>query len=263
MKLFELYELEPWMVVYLAVISFVLGAVFGSFLNCAAYRIARKQSFLKGRSKCPVCNHVLSLPDLIPMFSFLFSKGKCRYCGTKISARYPLTELCFGLIGLSLFFHDGVSVLFLRDFIFACCLFCLSLVDLEICEIPDGCLLIATLAWVAALPFVGMELFDIFWHVGAGLLFGIVFLIISLVLDKLLKKESLGGGDIKLLFVIGLYLGLVASMFGVIIAAILGLIFVRIKDQKRIPFGPFLSLAAFVMLTFGEPLVRWYIDLIF
>lgn len=260
MKLFELYELESWMVVYLAVLAFILGAVFGSFLNCAAYRISRKQSFLKGRSVCPKCNHTLHILDLIPIFSFLFSKGKCRYCGEKISIRYPLTEVLFGSLTLLLFFKDGVSLLFLRDFVWFCCLFCLSLVDFEIFEIPDGTILISILAWVLTIPFLQMGWPYIIEHVAAGLVFGVGFLVVSIALDHILKKESLGGGDIKLFFVIGLYLGTVAGLFCVILSAFLGLIFGRGKE--RIPFGPFISMGAVVMYVFGSPLVDWYLRLL-
>ena len=260
MSVTEMMELAPWMVVYFAVLAFILGTVFGSFLNCAAYRISRKQSFLKGRSICPKCNHELHAPDLVPIFSFLFSKGKCRYCGEKISIRYPITEVVFGAVVLITFFYDGVSVLFLRDFVFACCLFSLSLVDLEIFEIPDGTLIIATLSWALALPFSFTGWSYIIEHILAGAVFEIGFLVISLILDKVLGKESLGGGDIKLFFVVGLYLGFVAGMFCVILAAVLGLIFGRGKE--RIPFGPFISVAAWVMMFFGTPLVQWYLGLI-
>ena len=258
MRLLEFHELETWMVVYFSVLAFILGAVFGSFLNCAAYRIARKQSFLKGRSICPKCNHVLGVADLVPIFSFLFSKGKCRHCGEKISIRYPLTELIFGILTVVLFYHDGVSVLFLRDFVFFCCLFCLSLVDLEIFEIPDGTIVIAVLAWLVCLFPLGLSATEFIFHIASGFAFGTAVLLISLLLDYILKKESLGGGDIKLLFVIGLYLGAVAGLFAIVVAAVLGLLFVRGKE--KIPFGPFLSIGTVVVYLFGDPLVKWYLQ---
>ncbi|MCR5545000.1 MAG: prepilin peptidase [Lachnospiraceae bacterium] len=258
MKLIELSELETWMIVYFAVIALILGMVFGSFLNCAAWRISRKKSFIKGRSICPVCKHELSAKDLIPVVSYIVSKGKCRYCGTKISIRYPLTEVFFGVISVVMFLQDGLSVLFIRDFIFACCLFCLSLVDLEIFEIPDGCLIISVLAWILSLPFLNVNLTYILGHIAAGFGFGFGFLILSIVMDRILKKESLGGGDIKLFFVMGLYLGLIGGMFTVMLAAVVGLIFA--KGKEKISFGPFISVATWVVLMFGEPLVQWYLD---
>ncbi len=92
--------IDRGVLIYCCVMAFALGAVFGSFLNCAAWRIAHGESFLRGHSRCPACGHALGLPDLVPIFSWLFQRGRCRYCGVKISVRYPLTELAFGLITL-------------------------------------------------------------------------------------------------------------------------------------------------------------------
>lgn len=261
MELIALEELETWMVVYFAIISFILGTVFGSFLNCAAWRISRNMSFVKGRSICPHCKHELSGRDLIPIISYFASGGKCRYCKEKVSPRYLLTETLFGCISLAMFLQDGLSVLYLRDFVFACCLFCLSLVDLEKFEIPDGCILISIIAWVASLPFIELTLSYVLGHIAAAFVFGVGFLVLSLVMDKILQKESLGGGDIKLFFVMGLYLGLVGGVFAVILAALMGLIFARGKE--KIPFGPFISVATWIMMIFGAPVVEWYLNLIF
>ena len=86
--------------IYCCFVAAALGAVMGSFLNCAAWRIAHDQSFLKGRSRCPECGHVLGVPDLVPLFSWLFLRGKCRYCGAKVSVRYFLTELFMAVVTL-------------------------------------------------------------------------------------------------------------------------------------------------------------------
>ena len=111
---------------YCCCVAAVLGAVMGSFLNCAAWRIAHGESFLKGRSHCPACGHVLEPLDLIPVFSWLFLRGKCRYCGTKVSARYVLAELFMALVTVVCLLRFGLTVLCLRNYIFLCCLFCLS-----------------------------------------------------------------------------------------------------------------------------------------
>ncbi|MBQ1604770.1 MAG: prepilin peptidase, partial [Lachnospiraceae bacterium] len=133
-------------------------------------------------------------------------------------------------------------------------------VDLEIYEIPNGTLIVAIIAWVLSLPFINADMNYIVIHVGAAFGFAIAFLVLSLVMDKMLGKDTLGGGDIKLFFVVGLYLGLVAGMFTVILAAIVALVFAR--GRERIPFGPFISIAAWVMLIFGNPLVQWYLEMI-
>lgn len=135
---------------YCAILAFIFGAVFGSFLNCASWRIAHGESFLHGRSHCTVCGHILSAPDLVPIFSWLFLGGKCRYCKAKISARYMLTELFFAVVSVASLLRWDLSVEYLRNMVFACCLFCLSLVDLESFEIPNGCLIISAAAWLGS-----------------------------------------------------------------------------------------------------------------
>ncbi len=259
--------IDRGVLIYCCVMAFALGAVFGSFLNCAAWRIAHGESFLRGHSRCPACGHALGLPDLVPIFSWIFQRGRCRYCGVKISVRYPLTELAFGLITLLCLLRFDLTVLCLRNWIFLCCLFCLSLVDLECYTIPDGCLLIAAGAWVGALPFLRPGWAEIGRSVLAGLVFGGGILLLSIVMDKLLGRESLGGGDVKLFAVVGLYLGFIGTLFTMLFSCVLGLLFAlrqgrRGEKGRAIPFGPSISLAAAFMLLFGEGFVKWYLGLL-
>ena len=278
----SLYEYKP-MLIFFTVLAAIFGAVMGSFLNCAAWRIAHGESFLKGRSHCPNCGHVLGPLELIPVLSWVIQGGKCKGCGQKISIRYPLTELGFACVTVACLLRFDLTVLCLRNFIFLCCLFCLSLVDLEICEIPDECHVINVVAWVAALPFTFVSWPDTALHVLAAVVYGGGVLLISNVLDKVLGRESLGGGDVKLLAVVGLYLGMVGTLFALMLACVFGLIVFAARrgsrgenkqdhgtDQdsetdtggKAFPFGPSISLAAGLMLLFGEPLVNWYIGLL-
>ena len=254
--------------IYCCCVAAVLGAVLGSFLDCAAYRIAHGESFLKGRSRCPACGHTLGVLDLVPVFSWLLLRGRCRYCGKKVSVRYLLAELFFALVTVVCLLRCDLTVVFLRNLVFLCCLFCLSLVDLEIFEIPDGCLLIAAAAWLVAQPFTGMSWRESAFHLLAGVIFGGGLLLLSLLLDSLLKKDTLGGGDIKLYFVVGLYLGFAATLFSLLLACVLGLLFAFLRNRfgkaigEPIPFGPSIAAAAAVMLLFGDPMVRWYLGLI-
>ena len=154
-------------------------------------------------------------------------------------------------------------MLSLRNYVFLCCLFCLSLTDWDSMRIPDGCLLTAVLAWVAALLWGGQGWGA--WGSGllAALLLGGGMLGLSGVLDRLLGRESLGGGDVKLFAVVGLYLGLVGSLFAAFFSSVLGLLTVFLLGwdrEKPIPFAPAISAAAALMLLFGEPLVMWYAD---
>ena len=259
-------DLPAGLLAWCIVVGAMLGAVMGSFLHCAAWRIARGERFTSGRSHCPQCGHVLGVIDLIPLFSWLFLRGHCRYCGAKVPIRYFLAELFCAVVTVACLFRFDLTVLCLRNWLFFCCLFLLSLVDLEIQEIPDGCLIAAAVIWLAALPFLWAGWADALLHVAAGLVFGAALLGVSLVLDRFLKKESLGGGDVKLLAVIGLYLGFLPTLFSVILACILGLGQAFLSGKSRgaaFPFGPALSAAALLMLFFGEPLAGWYLGLLF
>ncbi|MBP5166604.1 MAG: prepilin peptidase [Oscillospiraceae bacterium] len=258
------FDLPPGLIVRCVILCVFLGAAAGSFLHCAAYRIARREPFAKGRSRCPECGHTLGVIDLIPLVSWLMLRGRCRRCGAKIPARYFLAELFFGALTAAALLRFGPTVLCLRNWLFLGCLFLLSMVDAEICEIPDGALLAAVLIWLAALPLLWGGAADALLHVAAGVAYGGGILLVSLITDRLLKKESLGGGDVKLLAVIGLYLGFMPALFALIFACILGLLqaFATKKTGgKQFPFGPALSAAAALMLFFGQPLADWYLGL--
>lgn len=266
----SIYESTVSMI-YFCVLAAVLGAVMGSFLNCAAWRIANGESFLKGRSHCPYCEHVLGLPDLIPVVSWVFLRGKCRYCGHKIPVRYVLSEVLMAILMVLTLLQCDLSVLCLRNLIFVCCLFCLSLVDLEKQIIPNGCLMISVLAWVGAIPFALEEYGGrngILLYLLAAVVYGGGMLLLSLLMDHILHKDSLGGGDIKLFAVMGLYLGLVASLFALLLACLLGLLLVGISSRRSrkfdgvIPFGPAIAAASWIMLLYGSGLVNWYTGLV-
>jgi leader peptidase (prepilin peptidase)/N-methyltransferase len=242
----------------------VLGAALGSFLHCAAYRIARGESFVAGRSRCPACGHALSAIDLIPLLSWLFLRGRCRHCGARIPARYFLAELFFAALTAAVLLRFGLTVEALRNELFLCALFLVSLVDWEISEIPDGALLFAAAVWLLALPLLWTGWADALLHLAAGLVYGAGILLLSLAMDRILKKESLGGGDVKLLAVIGLYLGFLPTLFALILACLLGLaqaLVMKKNGGAHFPFGPALSAAAAVLLFFGQPLTGWYLGL--
>ena len=259
-----LRDMPAPMLVYCLVVAVFFGAAMGSFLHCAAWRIARHESFLKGRSRCPECGHTLGMADLIPLLSWLFLRGRCRWCGARIPVRYFLAELLFALLTSACLLRFGLTVPALRCWGFLCCLFLLSIVDLEICEIPDGALFAAALIWLVTLPFLWSGWVDALLHLAAGVVAGAALLLLSLVMDRVLKKDSLGGGDIKLLAVIGLYLGFLQTLFCLILACILGLAQALVSGKlhgKQFPFGPALSAAAVLMLFFGAALADFYLGL--
>lgn len=253
--------------VYCIIVAFIFGTCMGSFLNCVAWRSVRGESFLKGHSHCTSCGHELGVKDLIPVISWLSTGGKCRYCGAKVSARYPITEIVFGLITVICLLKFDLTVLCLRNYIFLAVLFVLTLTDIDDMIIPDGCHIIAVVAWIAAEPFLFDGWPGVISHVGAGLLFGGGLLAISLVLDRIMGRDTLGGGDIKLIAVTGLYLGLIGNLFTLMLSCILGLLFNAITkkssgEDKAFPFGPWIAGAAGIMLLFGDPLINWYQNLL-
>ena len=246
---------------YLALLAFFLGAVMGSALNCLAYRIAREQKWSSGRSQCPVCHHTLSLPDLIPVFSWLCLGGKCRHCGAKISPRYVITEALLGLAFVSVVLRFGLSAHALSAAVLVACLLALSLVDLEIQIIPDRFLAIPAAVRLVQLICQGRVLSGLI----PALAFGGGLLALSLVMDKILKKDSMGGGDIKLMAVLGLFFTVPECLLLLLIACIVGIfmaaILMKIDSDTAFPFGPALSIAAWVTLMFGQSITGWYLSL--
>lgn len=261
----SVYDSRP-ILIFCVVVAACFGAVMGSFLNCAAFRIVRGENFLRGRSRCPACGHVLTPIELIPVISWAIQRGRCRACGQKVSIRYPLTELGFAALTVLCLLRFDLTVLCARNYVFLCCLFLLTLTDLEDMTIPDGCHIVAALAWAAAIPFTFTGWGDVIRPLIAALVFGGGLLAISLVMDRILGRDSLGGGDIKLFAIVGLYLGIVGTLFTLLAACVLGLalnaLLRRGGEGRAFPFGPAIAAAAALMLLYGAPLVQWYANLI-
>jgi len=256
----SIYEYRP-LLIFCVIMAACFGAVAGSFLNCVAWRIVHGEPFVSGRSRCPHCHHVLGPLELIPVFSWLAQKGRCRSCGERISVRYPLTELAFALVTVLCLLRFDLTALFVRNLVFLGCLFLLTLTDLDAMIIPDGCHIVALVAWLAALPFVGMGRREIIIHVAAGVALGGGLLLVSLIMDKIMGRDTLGGGDIKLLAVVGLYLGPIGALFALVLACVIGLLFHALgrgEGARPFPFGPSIAVAAAAMLLYGAPLVAWY-----
>ena len=253
------------MVIYFGAIFFIVGTVVGSFANCAAYRMVRGEDFIHGRSHCPACGTELTPADLVPVLSYILSRGRCRHCGEHISIRYPVTELIFGALMTGIYIFEVLPgqppALWVRDMVFTLCLFILSLTDMDIRVIPDGCLVISAVAWLLTAWPIYADFGAILTRAAAGFVMGGGFLIISLVMDRILKKDTLGGGDIKLFAVVGLYIGFLPSLFCIIISSIGGLLAVIILRKETISFGPFIAGAAYFMLLWGVELERVYLGL--
>ena len=252
-------------VILLAALFAALGLVLGSGLNCLALRLASNQKWAgKERSACPHCHHTLSALELIPLVSWLIQKGKCRHCKAPISIRYPITEALLAVLYVSLLLKFGLSLQLLTHLIFVSCLFCLSLVDLDTQIIPDRFLLIPILFRAAELLLTG-GFMGLWKGILPGLIVSVAVLIFSLIMDKILKKDTMGGGDIKLLFVIGLFLSFPEMLLMVMIACVVGIVMasllMKVSPDTPFPFGPALSLAAVIVLFVGSSLIQWYLGL--
>ena len=257
--------LPTHIVVYLCALAAVLGLVMGSALNCLAMRIVAGERWSgNSRSACPKCGHTLSALELIPLVSWLIPGGKCRHCKAPISIRYPLTEAILAAVFVAMLLKFGLTAQLLSALVFAGCLLCLSLVDLDTQIIPDRFILIPIAVRAAQLLFTGGFSALLGASVPGFIIAGAV-LVISLIMDKVLKKDTMGGGDIKLLFVIGLYLTLPECLLMVMLSCVIGIvmaaILMRVDSETAFPFGPALSIAAVLTMLVGSPIVNWYLSL--
>lgn len=241
--------------------AFIFGAVVGSFLNVCIFRLPAKTSIIKPLSQCPHCHHPIRFYDNIPLISYIVLKGKCRDCGEKISWRYPLVELITATLSLLLFLQFGPTLISLIFFIFTAVLIVITFIDLDHQIIPD----VLTLPGIPVFFLLAIFVVKIPWLealigllIGGGVLFAIAF-----VYELLTKREGMGGGDIKLLAMIGGFLGWKSLIFILLFSsfsgAIVGIAAMIIKKQDMkyaVPFGPFLSAAAVAYLFWGNAFMR-------
>ena len=235
----------------------ILGGALASFAVCAGERIAHEKNWINDRSVCDSCGHVLGVLDMVPVFSYIFLRGKCRHCGAKIPPTSFITEI--GMAGLSIlcFSRFGVSVKTLQILLLAVVLLSLSVVDILNYEIPDGFIVSGIVLWVITTLF-NFSVNTLIDSIAGALVISGGMLVISLVFDRILKKDSLGGGDIKLFFMTGLFLGLKLGLLNVIFSCLIGLVFVFIMKKDRIPFGPSISIATIITLLYGNVFLAWY-----
>jgi len=242
--------------------SFLFGTVVGSFLNVVILRLPdKKQSIVFPASHCPQCSTPLHWYENIPIVSYLILRGRCRTCNEKISCQYPMVELCMGVLSAALFLHYNISFEYIFYFLFSASLLVIIFIDIQHQLIPD----------VISLPgivigFAGSFLNNtVSWQQSAAglLLGGGVLWAIALGYYLLTKRDGMGGGDIKLLAMIGAFLGWQSLLYVIFASSLLGSIVgivamfkQRKGGQTRIPFGPFLSLAALSWIFFQQSIVQ-------
>ena len=268
------------------ILVFILGLVLGSFANVCIYRMQRNLSIVKPNSHCTNCNNFIKWYDNIPILSYILLKGKCRYCKSKISLRYPLIEFICGLLFLSMYFLFGFSYILIPFCLFAFCLLVITVIDFDSQIIPDEIsyflivlgLLVSPLNHILSDTFLPPALttqynigsFNIM--LGDPVLKRIISSVLGLIAGggslwligcigkKIFGEEAMGGGDLKIMAGVGAFIGWDKVLFSIFLASLLGsivggcmILFKKIGRRDKIPFGPYLAISSFVMLFLPSP----------
>ena len=248
------------------ILVFIFGLAIGSFLNVLIYRLPRDKKFVFGRSFCPACQKPIRFYDNIPVLSFLILGGKCRDCKARISIRYPLVEILNGLAYLFFYSEYGLDLDFVIYGLLASALIVIFFIDIDFQIIPD----------LITIPGMILGLAVSFLPDGIGIVNAVIGLIvgggalylIAMLGDWLFKKESMGGGDIKMTAMLGAFLGwqkvviifFGGAFIGLIIAIALMALSKKVRSTRVIPFGPFLAVAAFIAIIYGDRIIAFYVN---
>ncbi len=251
----------------------ILGFIVGSFLNAVIFRLKSQKSFINGRSECPHCHHILSAADLIPVFSFLYLKGKCRYCGKKISWQYPIVEALTAFLFLLSLSHLGLTISFIWSMVFISILIVIGIYDFRHFLILDKVILSASI--LAFIKNIALDLsaahpvFDLRGYVIDGILAAIIISSFFAIQYYISKGKWIGFGDVKLGIFLGLLfgvkLGLLMLILGYFIGALTGITLIAMglrNMSSRLPLGSFLAISAIIVLLYGKGIAAWYLNLI-
>lgn len=243
-------------------IFFIFGAIIGSFLNVCIFRIPLKESIAYPPSNCPGCGERLKPIDLIPILSYVFLRGRCRYCNDKISLQYPFVELLTGGIFVLTYEQFGFDLLSLKYLIIFSLMIVITFIDLRHMIIPDRLVLLILLTGMSfdlLVPELTWKSYGFGFLTGGGFLFLIALL-----------TNAMGGGDIKMMGALGFAIGLKATVVALFIAFITGaiagviLLVFHIKDRKDIiPFGPSLCFGTLMAVLYGDVIANWYLSYYF
>ena len=277
---FKEFDMATMISIVIYIFIFILGVIIGSFLNVCILRIPHKETIVSERSHCMTCGHILAWYDLFPLFSYLFLGGKCRYCKAKISPQYPMVEFINGVMAVLCFVIGGFTpakiienTLATSDFIYSLILMILSaimcsvlivisVIDWRTFEIPVGTnIFIFILGLLKLIVILVLDSDDSIWleHI-------IGFFVVSIplaIIYYISKGRAIGGGDVKLMAVAGLFLGwklaLVALIAGCLYGSIIHIIRMKVSGEgKQLAMGPYLSAGIVTALWFGNYIVEWY-----
>lgn len=256
---------------FLGIIITVLGLFIGSFLNVVIYRYPKNKSVIFPHSHCPICKNKLKWYHNIPLFSFLFLKGKCAFCQEKISFRYPLVELLTGILFLLSFLSAGLSYTLIFYLIFVAMGVIIAFIDYDEKLIPDLFLLIILINGFLYFLYnvIFISGYDYWKHI-IGFFAGFLPLyLIRFVASKIYKREALGLGDIKYMSVVGFFLGWQKVILIILIASLLSSIveitLISLKKKKKneeFAFGPYLVLGSIIAMLYGNIISEFYLNLL-
>ena len=248
----------PWMEVVSAGMG---GLLFGSFLNVCALRWPQDASVVAPRSRCPGCGATVAWYDNVPVVSWLLLRGACRACDQGISIQYPVVELAVGLLWAGMAFQHGFSIEAIRGGLFLTILLGIALSDARFYIIPDQFSLGGAVLGLALAPFAPAIAFV---EALTGAVVGFVLLwVVGWLGRKAFKKEAMGGGDIKMMAMVGAFLGTQGVFLTVFLGSLVGTIVfgpISYRTGRLVPFGIFLAAGAAVTYAWGDPLVGWYLD---
>ena len=251
---------------FVNVVVLLFGMSVGSFLNVCIYRLPRGLSVIRPRSMCPGCETQIASYDNIPVISYLWLRGRCRHCGETISFRYPVVELGAGLFALAIYLRYGLTLDALVLYTLVAALLAVTFIDIDHKIIPN----------VITFPGIAVGLVCSFWldhitfreSIAGTVLGGGILLVVAWGYYFFTKKEGMGGGDVKLLAMIGAFLGWKAVVFTIFVGSAVGtvvgvIIMLRTKEGRKmaVPFGPFLSLGALLFIFHGPQITHWYMTL--
>ncbi len=254
-------------------VVFIFGAIIGSFLNVCIYRLPRDESIVRPASRCTSCGRPIRFYDNIPIVSYVLLMGRCRYCGSRLSFRYPAIELLNAVLYLLVLKRFGIASpwVLLAYFVFISALIVIFFIDIDYQIIPDGITLpgiplaIVLGSTILPDPFSPYELLGLKTSFIGFLAGGGFFYSVAVLGKAVFKKDAMGGGDIKMMAMVGGLLGwkgvILTTFLGSLFGSIIGILLILIKGKEwgsRIPFGPYLATGALITLFFGQDIFRWY-----
>jgi leader peptidase (prepilin peptidase) / N-methyltransferase len=250
----------------LTILSVVLGLIIGSFLNVCIFRIPRNYSIVSPGSACPACNEPIQPWDNIPVLSYMILAGKCRQCGEKISLKYPAIELLNGLLYAAVYLNFGPGWHLPMLFIFVSAMVVITFIDLEFQIIPDVITLPGIVLGLATAQFFLTDPFATNTTLGfVDSLIGCLAGGVAFYLIAVLSRGGMGGGDVKMMAMVGAFTGwkgvFLTTLIGSVTGSIIGIammIFTGAGRKTKVPFGPFLALGSLIALFFGNFILSWF-----